>query len=238
MLLHVSSAQDHPTGPMRGVPSAGRDEFPQQPQPPPEGRSRDEPAVPPAAADPDRPVPDRVAAELARLAAAIEREHERAAHREAVIDRLHQDVQTLRRGELHAMFDPVRAVLFRLHDLTAREARRWAEDPPDAVHAAALLAAIRDEIAEALARTGAERFVTRPGDRYDPARHRPIDAEPVADPALDGSIVDVYADGFERAGRVVRKAEVRVGRHRVPDAGDGDPAARSAPLPRSSSSNR
>ncbi|WP_241661248.1 nucleotide exchange factor GrpE [Thermomonospora catenispora] len=236
----MSSAQDHPAGPVRGVPSAGRDASPEQPQPPPRGASRDEPAAPSAATDPDRSASARVAAELARLAAAIEREHERAAHREAVIDRLHQDVQTLRRGELHAMFDPVRAVLFRLHDLTAREARRWAEDPPDAVHAAALLAAIRDEIAEALARTGAERFVTRPGDRYDPVRHRPIDIEPVADPALDGTIVSVCADGFERAGRVIRKAEVRVGRHRAPDADgdDGDPAARSSPLPRSSSSNR
>ncbi|WP_233358781.1 nucleotide exchange factor GrpE [Thermomonospora amylolytica] len=199
--------------------------------------------MPPAEADPDRQAPARVAAELARLAAAVEREHERAAHREAVIDRLHQDVQTLRRGELHAMFDPVRAVLFRLHDLTAREARRWAEDPPDPAHAAALLAAVSDEIAEALARTGAERFATRPGDRYDPARHRPVGTEPVADPALDGTVVGVCADGFERAGRVVRKAEVRVGRHRAPDAdGDGDggddPAARSVPLPRSSSSNR
>jgi molecular chaperone GrpE (heat shock protein) len=191
-----------------------------------------EPSRAVAGPEPAGPGPDPagLAAELARLAAAVEREHERAAHREAVIDRLHEDVQMLRRGELQALFEPVRAVLYRLHDLTGRESRRWADDPPEPEHAATLLAAVSDEIAEALARTGVERFVTRPGDPFDPTRHRPVAVETVEDPALDGVVVGVCADGFERADRVVRKAEVRVGRPAPPDR--DDPAG-SAPPPRS-----
>jgi molecular chaperone GrpE len=149
---------------------------------------------------------------LERLVATTEREHERAAHREAVIDRLHEENTRLRRGELQAMFDPVRAALYRLHDLTRRESARWRSDPPDPQHAADLLSAVADEIAEALARTGVERFTVAPGEPYDPARHRPVASEPVADPELDGSVLRVHADGFASGDRVVRKAEVCVGR--------------------------
>jgi molecular chaperone GrpE len=149
------------------------------------------------------------------LAAAVDREHERAGHREAVIDRLHQDNQQLRRGELQTLFDPVRAALYRLHDMVRRESARWNSDqPPDPRHAGPLLSAIADEIAEAIGRTGAERFTVKPGEPFDPARHRPVAAEQVTDPELDGTVVEVLADGFETADgeQALRRAEVRVGR--------------------------
>lgn len=226
MLLHVSRAQDLPSASSAEARSAdGRNGAtgPPEPERPPHTEPH---------AGPPQPALDidRLTAELARLAAALEREHERAAHREAVIDRLHADVQTLRRGELQTLFEPVRAVLYRLHDLTRREARRWADDPPEPRHAAALLATVADEIAEALARTGVERFTARPGDPFDPARHRPVAVETVEDPALEGAVISVCSDGFERADRVVRKAEVRIGRPPTPDRDD---PADSAPHPRS-----
>src|SRR5262245_43610275 len=64
--------------------------------------------------EPDTPVEalrQQVAALESRvdeLVAAAGREQERAAFRESVIDRLHAENQTLRRGELDAMFQPVR----------------------------------------------------------------------------------------------------------------------------------
>ncbi len=154
----------------------------------------------------DAAVPDReLMAALHALTAAVEREHERAGHREAIIDRLHEENQLLRRGELQVVFEPVRGALFRLYDMVRREAVRV--DQP-------FLAAIADEIADALGRTGAERYAVKPGDPFDAARHRPVAAEPVTDPALDGMVVEVLADGFERADgeQVLRRAEVRVGR--------------------------
>ncbi|HEY7484064.1 MAG TPA: nucleotide exchange factor GrpE [Streptosporangiaceae bacterium] len=163
-----------------------------------------------------------VQATLERLSALTEREHERAAHREAVIDRLHDDNQMLRRGELQAMLDPVRTALYRLHDMVRRESGRWAApDRPDAVHAAPLLAAIADEIADALARTGAERLAVEPGERFDPVRHRPVDTAPVTDLVLDGAVVAVRADGFGQGEQILRRAEVVIGQ--IADAAPAPP---------------
>jgi molecular chaperone GrpE (heat shock protein) len=150
---------------------------------------------------------------LAELTTAVQREHERAGHRETVIDRLHDDNQTLRRGEIQVLHEPVRGALYRLYDMVRRESQRWAApDPPDAVHAAPLLTAIADEIAEALGRTGAERFTVKAGDPYDPVRHRPVGVEQVTDPDLDGTVAVAITDGFESAGgdQILRRAEVGV----------------------------
>jgi molecular chaperone GrpE len=155
---------------------------------------------------------------LAELTRTVGRDSERAAHREAIIDRLHEDNQLLRRGELQAMYEPVRAALYRLHDMTKRESERWAApEPPDPVHIAPLLAAVADEIAEVLARSGVERFTVEPGELYDPARHRPVATGPVDRPELDGTVVSARTDGFTRSERVVRRAEVVVARFKSDD---------------------
>ncbi|MFC4591164.1 nucleotide exchange factor GrpE [Sphaerisporangium corydalis] len=154
--------------------------------------------------------------ELTRQVAALtdtaRREHERAAHREQVIDRLHGENQQLRHGLLQEALTPVRAGLYRLYDTVAREAARWrAADPPDAALAGDLLAAVADEVAEVLGRTGAERCGVRPGDAYDPAAHRPARTTPV-EAGADGTVVEVLAEGFAMGERVLRKASVVVGR--------------------------
>jgi hypothetical protein len=177
---------------------------------------------------------------LDRLAAATERAHERAAHREAIIDRLHDDNQMLRRGELQAMLDPIRTALYRLHDMVRRESLRWTSpaarhahdetavagapvDPPDAAHVGPLLSAIADEIAEALARAGAERYTVRPGEPFDQARHRPVGTVPVTDPALDGAVVSARTDGFGQGEQILRRAEVIIGQAAAARAAAGPP---------------
>ncbi|TDC55908.1 nucleotide exchange factor GrpE [Actinomadura sp. KC345] len=151
---------------------------------------------------------------LAGLAARLDREHERAAHREAVIDRLHEENQRLRRGELQAMLEPVRAALYRLHDQARRESRRLSApdmtDPPDPRQTALLLEAVADDVADALARLGVERFAVEPGAPYDASRHRPVAVTPVDDPLRDGTVTAVRSDGFEQSGKVLRKAAVAV----------------------------
>ncbi|MFA1545335.1 nucleotide exchange factor GrpE [Actinomadura chokoriensis] len=153
---------------------------------------------------------------LAGLAARLDREHERAAHREAVIDRLHEENQRLRRGELQGMLEPVRTALYRLHDQARRESDRLAApdlaEPPGPRQTAMLLAALADDVADALARLGVERFTVEPGSPYDASRHRPVAVTPVADPLRDGTVTAVQSDGFEQGGRVLRKATVSVGK--------------------------
>jgi molecular chaperone GrpE len=149
---------------------------------------------------------------LDRLTAATERENERAAHREKIIDRLHEDNQELRRGELQAMLDPIRTSLYRLHDMVRRESRRWAAGTGDPAHVGPLLSAIADEIAEALARAGAERYTAEPGEPFDQLRHKPVDTMAVTDPALDGTVMASRGDGFRRGEQVLRRAEVVIGK--------------------------
>lgn len=176
---------------------------------------------------------DDVREAIAGLAARLDREHDRAAHREAIIDRLHEENQRLRRGELQALLEPVRTALYRLHDQARRESGRWAEpDPPDPAHAASLLAAVADDVADVLSRIGVERFTAEPGEPYDAARHRPVAVAPVTEPGRAGTVVSVQADGFEQGGRVLRKAEVCVGKL-PPDAeppGEPDTPAPSSRL--------
>ncbi|WP_344451160.1 nucleotide exchange factor GrpE [Actinocorallia aurantiaca] len=146
---------------------------------------------------------------LLGLSARADREHERAKHREEIIDRLHRENQQLRRGELQQLHEPVRGALYRLYDLV----RRAELDPPDGDHVAPLLRMIGDELSEALGRTGVELFEVEFGEPYDSARHRPLGSEPVTDRSLDGRVVEVCADGFARGELVVRRAQVRVGKY-------------------------
>ncbi|GAA0417566.1 hypothetical protein GCM10010160_52180 [Acrocarpospora corrugata] len=155
---------------------------------------------------------DSVHEALARLTAEIKRDHDRATHREEIIDRLHADNRDLRHGLLQEALTPVRAGLYRLYDMANREAARLRTAPGDGQHVGALLAAVADEVAEILARTGAELLETAPGDPYDQARHRPAGTED----GPDGQVVTVLADGFRLGERVLRKAEVTVGRPAAP----------------------
>ncbi|SEH00148.1 GrpE protein [Nonomuraea solani] len=153
------------------------------------------------------------AAALDRLAEEIKAEHDRAAHREEIIDRLFEENQALRHGLLQEALTPVRAGLYRLHDLAGREAARLRGAGQDG----SLMEAIAAEVAEVLARTGAELLDVAPGDPYDAARHRATRTEP----GPPGRVVAVLAEGFHQGERVLRKADVAIGQavqHREDDA--------------------
>ncbi|MEV4255293.1 nucleotide exchange factor GrpE [Spirillospora sp. NPDC049652] len=151
---------------------------------------------------------------LRELVGRLDREAERAAHRESVIDRLHEENQRLRRGELEATLEPVRAALYKVHD-TLRQA---AASPPEPEQAAKLLGDCANEVADALGRTGTVRFEVEPGQPYDASRHRPVEAVEADDPDRAGTVLAVLSDGFENGGRVVRKAGVRVAKSVKSDA--------------------
>jgi molecular chaperone GrpE len=146
---------------------------------------------------------------LAELAESAGREHERARHREKIIDLLHEENQRLRLGELQAALEPVRTALYRLHDLVRREAER---EIIESAHVPELLTAIADEVAEALARTGVERMAVTDGEAFDPVRHRPAGTRDAGEGVPDGTVVTVQRAGFIRGGKVVRRAEVIVAR--------------------------
>jgi molecular chaperone GrpE len=196
--------------------------MPDDPSPPDDGTaSASTPPSAPPSADAGGDIEAsllEIRTQLAALAATAGREHDRAAHRERVIDRLHEDNERLRHSELQAAFEPARTSLYRLYDLVRRESER---EGADVEHVPKLLAAIADELAEVIARTGVERMPVGEGDPFDPARHRPAGTHDVEDAELDGTIVTVQRAGFIRGDKVVRRAEVIVARVSA-DPGGGD----------------
>ena len=96
--------------------------------------------------------------------------HRRSAHRELVIDRLHEENQQLRRGVSKAILDPVIADLIRLYDQLAREVRRLEAEGRDE----RLLWSFADDVAQILDRCGIEIYTAQPGDHFDRDRHRPL----------------------------------------------------------------
>ncbi|WP_066362446.1 nucleotide exchange factor GrpE [Herbidospora mongoliensis] len=155
---------------------------------------------------PEHDLTSDLASSLSRLTEEVGREHERAAHREQIIDRLHAENQQLRHGLLQEALTPVRNGLYRLHDTVAREAARL-----EPGHARDLFEAIAEEVAEVLARTGADRIEVTAGDPYDPNLHRP--AGTAEGPA--NTVVGVVSDGFRCGDRVLRKAGVVIGKEEI-----------------------
>ncbi len=71
---------------------------------------------------------------------------------------------------------------------------------------------IGENLAKTLNGMGLERLVVV-GQPFDPNLAEAVDLVPVQDPASDGHVVAEVAPGFRLAGKVLRAAKVRVGKH-------------------------
>jgi molecular chaperone GrpE len=118
--------------------------------------------------------------------------HRRAAHRETVIDRLHEENQRLRDGFGRLILRPVTSDLIRLHDQLAREARRLDAAGQDG----RLLGSFADDVELILDRCGIEVFSAEPGDAFEGGRHRAVGVVPCADESQHNTVAEVVAPGF------------------------------------------
>lgn len=152
-------------------------------------------------------------AELAGLRTQVGREHERAAAREQIIDRLHAENQSLRAGERTLLLRPLLTDLQRLRHELMRQAGRLPEEFGGA-QAADLLRSYAYNLELTLERGGIAVVVPEPGAVFDPSWHRAAGTVPVDEPALNGTVAEVTLDGYldVESGRVVAAAEVRVHR--------------------------
>jgi molecular chaperone GrpE len=133
--------------------------------------------------------------------------HRRSAHRESVIDLLHEENQQLRAGISKAILEPVLADLIRLYDQIDREVRRLRADGQDE----RLLWSFADDVAQILDRCGIEIYSAEPGDPFDRDRHRPLAVVACPDESRHNTVAEVAAAGFaERdTGRVRRPVQAR-----------------------------
>ena len=147
--------------------------------------------------------------------------HRRSAHRESVIDRLHEENQRLRAGIGRLILEPVIADLIRLYDQLDREARRLGAEARDQ----RLLSSFIDDVAQILDRCGIDVFSAEPGDPFDRDRHRPVAVVACHDESRHNTVAEVIFAGFiERdTGRVRRPVQARLHQFTAPRAEPGQP---------------
>jgi molecular chaperone GrpE len=141
--------------------------------------------------------------------------HQRSAHRETVIDRLHAENQRLGSGLGRIILEPVVTDLIRLHDQLTAEARRLEEGGQDQ----RLIWSFADDVAQILDRCGIDMFSAEPGDPFDRERHRALAVVACEDDAQDNTVAEVVATGFaeRETGRVRRAAQTRVHKYAAGD---------------------
>lgn len=192
-----------------------------------------EPEAPPAlqaegAGPPEQNPADAALAEVAERLAGMEKQlaefHRRAAHREAVIDRLHEENQQLRGGLSRIILEPVIADLIRLYDQLSRESRRLDGSGQDRQ----LIGSFAEDVGQILDRCGIEIFSAQPGDPFEPDRHRPLAVVVCDDEARHNTVAEVLAAGFadRDSGRIRRPVQARF--HQYMPAGDGAGHSRDA----------
>ncbi len=74
---------------------------------------------------------------------------------------------------------------------------------------------VRAQLAGVLRGYGLERFDTL-GERFDPREHDAVTVVEVAEPTLDGTVVEQLEPGYRASRRLLRPARVAVGRYRPP----------------------
>lgn len=146
--------------------------------------------------------------------------HRIEAHRESVIDQLHEENRRLRDGVGRLVLEPVVTDLIRLHDQLEREVRRLGADGQDG----RLLRSFAHDVLEILDRCGIEVFSAEPGDPFQHGRHRPVGVVACDEESRHNTVAEVAAAGFcERdTGRVRRPVQAYVHQYR-PGGAAGSP---------------
>lgn len=148
---------------------------------------------------------DDLVAGLAGLNARLEEAQRLHGRQSDLVERLHDENQSLRAGELRAAQLPLIRDLLRLHDDLER-LRVAAGDGSGAGD----LAIVQETLLDLLARNGIEHYSPEPGDPFDAGSHSVVGVELTADQALDRAITEVVRPGFRwEAGDTIRVADVR-----------------------------
>jgi molecular chaperone GrpE len=182
--------------------------------------AQDAPIEPSAAAN-SHGSPDNVGAEgsselwdIAERLGRIEHQsaeyHVRAAHREAVIDRLHDENQKLRDEVRVSAFDPITADLIRLYDSLRRDAERLAVAGADP-ELTKLMNSYAEDVELILDRCGLEPFTATEGEPFRISEHSVADTVETADRDRENTIAEVIAIGFRQrvTGHVKRPVRAR-----------------------------
>jgi len=137
--------------------------------------------------------------------------HQRSAHSESVIDRLHAENQELRNNARSSVFEPVAADLIRLYDGLSREAERLAGAVADPA-IAKLMMSFAEDAELILDRCGFEPVRATAGDLFIVGEHAAVAVDITDDESLNNTVARVVATGLrdKATGLVRRPLKARV----------------------------
>jgi len=134
--------------------------------------------------------------------------------RERVIDRLHEENQRLKQGELQKQMMPVYRDLMRLYDDLQKTATEYSGKTEIAADSAA-----RDweffatTITDLLFRYGVEVLAVEPGMPFDAKNHRAASMRKTGEQDRDKTVAKVLSAGFAADNKVLRAAGIEVFRY-------------------------
>jgi molecular chaperone GrpE len=154
---------------------------------------------------------DDVKTQFAELLRAVEESNRISTERERVIDRLYEENQRLRSGELEQALMPVLRDLMRLFDDLQKTVSSCAgRTSLDAAEVLREWEYYRDSTLDVLFRQGIEPCVARENSVFDPKEHRACGTVSTTDRSRDRTIARVIRVGFRTETRVLRTADVEV----------------------------
>jgi molecular chaperone GrpE len=132
--------------------------------------------------------------------------------REAVIDRLHAELQEYKADLVLKILKPIVLDLINLHDNLGKQVDAHRSEAAESTAASKLLdrfAELQSDIEMVLSRNGFDSFKTAE-DQFDPKRQRVLRSISTADAALDRRVAERVRKGFSYEGRVIRPEIVTV----------------------------
>ncbi|HEY0546010.1 MAG TPA: nucleotide exchange factor GrpE [Pyrinomonadaceae bacterium] len=160
-----------------------------------------------------------LAEQVETLARSVAEANHLSQERERIIDRLHQENQHLRQGELQQAILPIFRDLIRLYDDLRQTSRSYGSRteiaPPQPVRDFECFA---EMVTDILFRQGVERYEAREGEQFNPKEHRVLEAVSTEEEAKDRTLARSIRDGFRNEARIIRLVEAEVYRYRPPTA--------------------
>jgi molecular chaperone GrpE (heat shock protein) len=159
----------------------------------------------------------KVIALLTSLSDQLKENNRISREREIVIDRLHQENQKLKQGELQQALLPLFRDLIRLYDdLKSTAATYDGQTTTGSEKYVNDLCCYRETIADILYRHGVEKIEVTLGEDFNSKEHKAVAAALAAEQEQDRKISRVVRDGFRTETKVIRSAEVEVLRYTAP----------------------
>lgn len=160
---------------------------------------------------------DKLTALFEDFTAQLKETNRLSQERETVIDRLHQENQRLKQGEIQQALLPVFRDLIRLYDDLNTTVSKYAGDP--AARDGKLvrdLDCYKETVGDILYRYGVEPVEVKTGEDFNPKEHKAVAVAPAETAQQDRKISKIIRNGFKTETKIIRNAEVEVYRYSAP----------------------